>query len=83
MNFHYFFFFLPYNTYYWSGYWTAFAIGMNATSKLQDNVINTFLKLLNFVIQPIIVGFVGFSFYWGLSFFSRVIKKIIFGDISQ
>ena len=54
-----------------------FAMGMNATSKLQGNIINTSLRLMRYVIQPIILGYVGFSFYWGLSFFSKVIKKIM------
>ena len=54
-----------------------FAIGMNASNRLQGNIIDTSLRLLNYIIQPIIVGFIGFSCYWGLSFFSKVIKKIM------
>ena len=54
-----------------------FAMGMNATSKLQDNIIDASLRLMRYVIHPIILGYVGFSFYWGLSFFSKVIKKIM------
>jgi hypothetical protein len=55
----------------------SFAIGMNATNKLQGNIIDTSLRLLNYITQPIILGFVALSFYWGLSFFSKVMKKIM------